>query len=327
MEPVRLNDDQFAQYLALANHEIGPLDASASLQEDFPLILGEQNRDWVEGLVVDDQVVAGLACLIRQFKTSCGTIPVAGIGHVVTRPGFRGRGFSRLLQDSLLARLRGANVPLAVLWTETPEVFAGRGFTAAGYEFHVGLEGMTDVTCPPGFTIRPYTSGDCETVERLYRRHPYRTLRHPGDSNQLYGMAGTRGLVAAGEGDIPAAAVFCGKGADFPDFATEWSGPVGLVLPLISAARNRGWLRFVLVPAGQEKMAETLVATGCQAGVVPSGHWAVLQPDQLSNYLQGAGHGAPAEVEDPRAVLGFVDDGGVVVPGALTVAVWGFDSV
>jgi hypothetical protein len=74
-------------------------------------------------------------------------------------------------------------------------------------------------------------------------------------------------------------------------------------------------------------MAENLVARGCSVGVVPSGHWAVLQPDKLASYLQGAGHGAPAEVEDPRAVLGGVDERGVVAPGAVTVAVWGFDSV
>ena len=132
MEPVRLNDEQFARYLALANGEIRPAGSTTRLEEDFPLILSPDNRDWVEGIVIDGEVAAGLACLVRQFKTSCGTIPVAGIGHVVTRPAFRGRGFSRLLQESLLARLRRVNVPLAVLWTDSPGAFAGRGFVSAG---------------------------------------------------------------------------------------------------------------------------------------------------------------------------------------------------
>ena len=58
------------------------------------------------------------------------------------------------------------------------------------------------------------------------------------------------GLVAVGEDESVLAAVFCGKGADFPNYVAEWSGPIGLVVALLGEARRRQWAQHVLVPPG-----------------------------------------------------------------------------
>lgn len=328
MDVVKLTTAQFEEFLKLADQEISPDGTRTHVWDDFPVILGPDNRDWALGIFSDGCLVAGLSCLIRQFKTSCGTIPVAGVGQVVTRPDHRGQGYSGALQSALLDRLREANVPLAVLWTDNPAVYAGRGFQPAGWEFHVDLVALAQVApCPAGFGFRPFETEDLEAMEKLYNRHPYRTLRHPGDADRLYSMPGTRGLVAVGQDNTLVAGVFCGKGADFPNYVTEWAGPHGLVIPLLEEVRRLGWARHLLVPAGEEKLAEVLESRGATVNAVPSGHWVVLQPEQLSQYLHRAGQGTPQKVADPRVLLGHVDDDGVVQPGALTVAVWGFDSV
>jgi hypothetical protein len=121
--------------------------------------------------------------------------------------------------------------------------------------------------------------------------------------------------------------VFCGKGSDFHDYVLEWSGPVGLVIPLLSEARRRGWCGYLLVPPGGEKLAERLDSQGMPVLARTAGYWLVTDPEQLSRYLNNSGMRVPRNPDDPKAILGTVDRDGVVVPGALNVAVWGFDSV
>ncbi len=323
-----LDPAQFHDYLTLVDQEIRPAGAQTHSWEDFPLILGQGNRAGVFGILEDDKVVAGAACLVRQFQTSCGAVPVAGIGCVVTRPDRRGRGLSRDLQTAMIASLSSANVPLVVLWTDQPETYTGRGFRPAGWEFHVDLQNVAAANgFPSGFSCRPYADKDADAVSSLYGRHPYRTIRNPGDAAQLYGMPGTTGLVAVGQGDQVVAAAFCGKGADFVKYVCEWSGPHGLVLPLLDEVRERDLARHVLVPPGGQALADSLARRGAVVTARTTGLWVMTQPEQLSRYLQGSGHGGGIDPTDPASILGTVGPDGVVVPGALDLAVWGFDSV
>ena len=328
MKIAPLDEAQFNEFLALVDQEIRPAGALTHSWEDYPLILGQENRAGVLGILEEDRVVAGVACLVRQFQTSCGAVPVAGIGSVVTSPDRRGKGFSRELQTAMIAHLASANVPLAVLWTDKPETYSGRGFRPAGWEFHVDMKDAGPGNgFPSGFTCRPYQDEDAAAVSSLYDRHIYRTIRNPGDSTRLYGMPGTTGLVAVGQGDQVTAAVFCGKGADFGGYVCEWSGPHGLVFPLLDEALDQDLARFVLVPPGGQALAASLARRGAVVAAQTAGLWVVTQPEQLSLYLQSSGHGSPADPTDPAGILGTVGPDGVVVPGALNLAVWGFDSV
>jgi GNAT superfamily N-acetyltransferase len=329
MQFASITPAQHAEFLRLVNAEIRPDRAKTNAWDDFPLILDPENRAWTLAATNPaGELVGGLACLVREFTTSCGKIPVAGIGSVVTRADWRGRGISTALQNTLLARLRGKNVPLAVLWTDQPEIYAGRGFAPAGWEWHLDLgQAELAVPCPPGFSLRPFKVRDVPAVQALYDRHPLRTVRLVGDAERLYNMPGTRGLVGCGGGNAVAAAVFCGKGADFPDYVTEWSGPLGLVTALLAAIKQQGWARHLLAPAGSEELVSQLVRRGAVGRAQSSGLWAVLQPERLGQYLQAAGVGAPADLTDPAQVLGTVDPNGQPLAGSLTVSVWGFDSV
>lgn len=327
MKIVTFNDAQFRTYLDLVDREIRVPGSSTHAWEDFPLLLQRGRGAMALGILEGDLVVAGLSCLVRQYQTSCGAVPVAGIGGVVTRPEFRARGLSGTLQTALIEKLRDADVPLAVLWTDQPEIYRGRGFAPAGWEFHVDLGQLPNTAIADGFRTREFSAEDVPLTASLYDRHPLRTVRLPGDAEQLYTMPGTRGLVVTGQDEQVLAAVFCGKGSDFRDYVLEWNGPLGLVIPLLAEVRRRDWARWLLVPPGGETLAGKLNETGAEVRAQNAGHWLVIQPDMLSRYLQGAGLGSPRDPADPQAILGTVGPDGVVVPGALAVAVWGFDSV
>ncbi len=329
MQIASITPARHAEFLSLVNAEIRPDRAKTNARDDFPLILDPDNAAWtLIATTPEGEMVGGLACLIREFTTSCGKIPVAGVGSVVTKPEFRGQGLSSALQTALLTKLKGKNVPLAVLWTDQPEIYAGRGFVPAGWELHIDLtEAELATDFPPGFDVREFAAHDTAAVQGLYELHQLRTIRLPGDAEKLYNMPGTRGLVATGEDDTVLAAVFCGKGADFPEYVPEWSGPVGLVIALLAEVRKRGWAHQVLVPPGGDQLVAQLMHRGATVFPNTAGFWAVLQPDSLNRYLQAAGIGAPPQTSDPVVLLGHIDEQGQPVNGPVTVGVWGFDSV
>lgn len=329
MQIARVGESEHAEFLALVNAEIRPDRAKTNAWDDFPLILGLENLSCqLVCRAADGRLAGGIACLIREFTTSCGPVAVAGIGSVVTHPDFRGKGVSSALQNEMLQVIRGKNVPLAVLWTDQPEIYAGRGFTPAGWEIHVDLAEMQ----PPGpvagvVAVREFRPEDCPAVEALYREHTLRTLRLPGDSRNLYTMPGTRGLVATDPAGQVLAAVFCGKGADFPGYVAEWDGPLALVKMLLAEARQRCLADKVLVPAGCEDLVNELVDLGAAWIVLPSGSWRILDPEPLGALVAAAGEVPPDDPSDPVAWLGGVDESGHPLVGPVSVAVWGFDSV
>jgi GNAT superfamily N-acetyltransferase len=314
---------EHAAFVSFLNAGMRPEGGATRADEDFPVVLASDNLEGLWGLEDADGWAAGLAVLVRPFTTSAGSVDVAGIGSVVTRRDRRGEGLSRQIQHHVLQELTTRGVPLAVLWTDQPEIYAGRGFKPAGWEYHLDLAGADLARAQPPAAVRPFRPDDTDAVASRYGDHPFHTRRRAADHARLYTMPGTRGLVLERAGSVVAYA-FCGKGADFPGYVAEWGGDAEPVLALLAAVRDRGLAQRVLVPAGREDVLEAAMAGGAGAAVVPSGLWAVLRPDRLP---AGAGSGAPADAKDAAAWLGAVGDDGLPVPGRLALAVWGFDSV
>ncbi len=328
----RVESAEHARFVAFLEAGMRPEGGRTRVDEDFPVALGPGNLHGLWGLWEGDDLLAGLAVLVRDLATSIGVLSVAGFGSVVTRPDRRGEGLSGRLQAAVLAELTRQGVPLAVLWTDRPDLYARRGFRAAGWEFHaefadVDLHGFQS----PGATCRPFAPRDLAAVVSLYDQHPWRTLRAPDDHAALYGMPGTRGLVLEDRPGRLRAYAFAGKGEDFPGYVAEWGGSPPDVAALLAEMGDRGWARRVLLPQGSEDLVALL--DGCGAGrlAVASGMWAVLDADSLRR--TGAAHDSgptlppPERATDPVAWLGDVGDGGDVRPGVLRAAIWGLDSV
>ncbi len=318
-----------AEFLDLADACLRPEGGPTRWRDDFPTALGPGNRD---GLLVwrqDGSLAAGLACLVRPFRTSVGRLPVAMIGSVFTRPGLRGRGLSAVLQREALDRARAAGAVLAVLWSDRPQLYAGRGFAPAGLEHHVDLAPWRPEADGAGPAARPYVPGDAAAVAALHRRHRLRMERTEAEEAGLRAMPGTRGLVLTAADGAVAAAVFCGKGADFPGWAHEWAGPPPLAARLLAEARRRGLARWLLAPQGGEPLLGRLTRRGARALTAPSGLWRVLRPEPLAEAFRRAGREPPpaAARGEAAAWLGGPGPDGVPRPGPLRAAVWGFDSI
>jgi len=318
-----------AEFLNLVDAEIRPDHAKTNAWDDFPVILGASNSQWQLLFKADDGTIAGcIACLIRDHKTSCGIIPVAGIGSVVTHPDYRGQGISTALQNELLARLKGKNVPLGVLWTDQPEIYAGRGFQSAGWEIHASVSELTiDSELNSGYRVRPFRVEDTPVLQDLFEQHPLGTIRHPGDSLAYYSMPGTEGHVVIDGNDGIVAGAFCGKGGDFPEYVTEYCGQISALPFLFQFLHENGLANQVLLPPGAEELVNKLVDMGSSWMATPSGQWVVLDPEALSRIVVAGGGEVPADSRNPTAWLGSVDFEGMPLIGPITAAIWGFDSV
>ena len=315
---------EYPEFIAFLEAGMRPETAPTRAVDDFPIILGSDNLEGLWGLRDDQGWAAGLSVLVRQFTTSAGTVAVAGIGSVVTRSDRRGEGLSSKLQNTLLEDLQARDVPLAVLWSDQPEVYAGRGFAPAGWEYHADLaEADLAGLVPPRVEVRPFRPDDTGAVAAIYRQHPLRTLRKPADQARLFGMPGTRGLVAESVGEIVAYA-FCGKGEDFPGYVAEWGGPVPMVAATLLAARDAGLASRVLIPAGSENLLTSLMTAGAGVSVVSCGLWAVLRPDLLAAVT---GQNPAGDQQVAAIWLGASGPDGAPVPGVFQLAVWGLDSV
>ena len=318
-----------AEFLNLVNAEIRPDRAKTNAWDDFPVILGASNSQWQLVYKAQDGIIAGcIACLIRDHQTSCGIIPIAGIGSVVTHPEYRGQGISSALQNEMLSRLKGKNIPLGVLWTDQPEIYSGRGVVPAGWEIHASVaELSTSGALDNGHRIIPFKADDANRVQTLFDCHPLRTIREADDSSAYYCMPGTRGFLVVDSQESIKAAAFCGKGGDFPDYITEFSGDVQTLPYLFQYLYENGFASQVLLPAGSEELVNALVDFGCEWVATTSGQWVVLDSLALGAFVKEAGGDVPANVDDPAAWLGSVGAEGQPLVGSLTTAVWGFDSV
>lgn len=319
--------DDHPRFLEFLQQGMRPHGGRTRVAEDFPVALGPGNLHGLWGIWEGDDLLSGLAFLVRDVVTGAGSLAVAGLGSVVTREDRRGEGLSGRLQAAVLAELTRQGVPLAVLWTDRPDLYARRGFRAAGWEHHAGIGGpVLDGFRSPGTTCRPYEPRDLTAVVALYGRHPLRTLRAPDDHAALYGMPGTRGLVLEdGHGRV-AAYAFAGKGEDFPDYVAEWGGDPEPAAAVLAEMAARGWAHHVLLPQGCEDLGAFLAARGAGAVAVPSGLWAVLDPAPL-RLACGSAAPPPVREHDPGAWLGTVDDDGEITSGPLRAAIWGLDSV
>ncbi len=139
--------------LALVDAAFG-VAPKASLRQTFPTALGRSN---LSGLFVGEhegQLVCAGAALVRDWVTSAGVLRTACLGCFATAPAHRGRGHSSRLQEWMLQQMKDDGADWAVLFTDRPWIYRGRGFAPAGHERLGWLEPAVWPALPAGAHLR-----------------------------------------------------------------------------------------------------------------------------------------------------------------------------
>jgi len=286
-------DEEYDRIVAFVDEAFGRR-PEASLVHDFPTALGRSNLQHLFVGTIDDTLVTAAAALVRTWQTSVGPLRTACLGSFFTPAAFRGRGYSAALQQWALERLADEGVDWAVLWTQQPELYRGRGFRTLGRELHGRLEDIDLGSVPGGYAVREARKDDVPALLALYRRHRWRAERDASDFALHLDPRTSRILVLENGTGVEAYAAV-GKGKDFVDYVHEYAGEPALVHALWGAARERG-ARFVLVPDGAEA------------------------------YLSGRGEAVPRRMQPAAMGRAILPDNLPRDLDTISWAAWGFDS-
>jgi predicted N-acetyltransferase YhbS len=265
-----------------------------AMVHDFPTALGKNNLKHQYIGTLDGEPVCAAAVLLRDWYTSEGVLRTACLGCLITPPAYRGRGYNAALQQWVLGRLAEEGAAWAVLWTDRPEVYTGRGFRPAGRELHGWLQELSWPSASVGQRIRRAQTADAPQLLALYRQHRLRAERSVADLRAHLDPRVSTVLVLE-EADRILAYAAIGRAQEFSNHVHDYGGDVQHVHILWGEAARRG-ARYVLVCEGAER------------------------------FLGGAAHHMPrriqtvglARVLDPSRLGVGLD--------ALEWAAWGFDS-
>lgn len=275
-------DDEYDRILAFVDEAFGRT-PDISLVHDFPTALGRSNLDHIFVGSIEDTLVTAAAALVRTWQTSVGPLRTACLGSFFTPVSFRGRGYSAALQQWTLERLRGEGVDWAMLWTQQPELYHGRGFRTLGREVHGRLEDIDLGSTPSGYSVREARRSDIPSLQALYRGHRWRSEREATDFALHLDPRTSQVLVLENGRGVEAYAAV-GKGRDFRGYVHEYGGKPELVHCLWAEARQRG-ARFVLIPEGAEAyLGGRAEAIPCR--VQPAAMGRAVTPDNLPRDLE-----------------------------------------
>jgi predicted N-acetyltransferase YhbS len=275
-------------------------DGRPGLVEEFPLLVGEGNRERRIVARTRDTIVAHSAWRPLVLRSGEERIRAAGIGLVTTHREWRGRGLATRLVGQCLARAYAERAEVALLFAEERELYRRLGFVPVGRE-RVTRPRPASAGGEP--TIRAGGPADARALEPLLAAHPLRVERSVEEFRALLGVPGVR-LALLEEGGRPVAYCVEGKGRDLRGVVHEWAGEPKRVGALLAHAAARDDApACVLSPDALPPPVEGEHRVGAFAQL------RILRPERFAS-------------EDPREVFGDP-----TIPPRLPIYLWGLDSV
>ena len=229
---------------------------------EFPLVF----QDGFGGRVIarlDDtsaaepRVVSACGILPRRLVTPVAKFAVGLVGSVATAPRDRGRGYGKEVLARAELELANGGAVCAMLWADDAGWYRDQGWIPVGSECVFVLNRGLELLLPEPDRARVATSGDHDSLHRLYCTQPTRVDRTATETSALLAGPGITTLVAERDGALVAYAAL-GRGEDLRNVVHEWAGPIEEVLPLLrahlEASPQGGEGIYVMVPSSEREM-------------------------------------------------------------------------
>lgn len=266
--------------------------AGRPLADEYPLVFHADGAGRVVVAEQDGEVASTCAILERElvFPDANGVecrLRVGLIGSVSTRAAARGRGLASAVLERAEAELRASGCAIAILWAESPEFYAKRGYAEVGVEQDLLLPSEIAERLPASSAVSGASAADYGEMHSLYRRNERRVERSAAESAVLYATPGMRTLVARDRAGHPNAYLCCGRGHDLAGVVHEWAGDSDAVLECLRAllASEPASEHYLMSPPDLGGLAGRLRELGapCSNGVL--GMAKLLSPDSLLDRL------------------------------------------
>lgn len=274
--PAPLSSDDWSSLLTLLS-TVHPQTHAWDYVSEYPLMLNRENISHCYGIkdAATGQLVCHIGTLRRTLQLDGYSLTVAIIGSVATHPEHRGTGLASQLLQYVHMNLRSQGIGMAFLWSDSRRLYEQMGYQAVG---RAHVFGMTRVPVAPltvGEEVR--RPSEAELVYLSEPRKPKRGFeRSRSEQLRLHSIPNLEVWVLMREGQW-VAALYIGKGSDFPDIVHECLGErADIEKLLVHAYWKRGQRLGLLTdenPAGLMPLASSL---GWPSMDVPQAQVAIL---------------------------------------------------
>lgn len=271
------SDAERATVLAWLEAGLRPERPSA-LAREYPLLLGEGGRALPITIFAGSRPVSFCTLWPVRFDLPTGALRAGLVSLVFTDPAARGRGLARRVIARAVECARERALGIVLLWSELDAFYAGQGFTRAGREQLLTVDGSI---LSRALAIRPDAGGrdpgelevaaaspaDWESIGALRRGRPCSVGFGREELAALARIPDLEVLVARDARGIAAFAMQ-GRGEDFAGVVHEWGGDAMGVLRCLAgwlpgASDERGLL--LLAPSQRTELAWRLRSAGARS--------------------------------------------------------------
>ncbi|MFT7484669.1 MAG: GNAT superfamily N-acetyltransferase [Candidatus Paceibacteria bacterium] len=204
------------------------LSPDAGLAAEYPLVFSPGSTGRV--VVAEDAGEVCSACAILRrdlvFPDGLGrprTVAAGLIGSVSTGETYRGKGLASSVLVLAEQRLMEEGCLFSMLWADSPDFYASRGYRPVGLENDFVLDLALCSVLPSTAATRPAALADYPALHQLYLRHSRRVDRSNVESAALFATPGMQ-IIVAEEAGLPVAYACRGRGHDLDGVIHEWAG-------------------------------------------------------------------------------------------------------
>ena len=279
-------------------------DGTPGVIEEFPLLVGGENRRRCKVISAGGEYLAHAAWRPVTLRTESGRVDAAGIGLVTTHADHRDRGLASQLVEACVEEARAEGADLAFLFSAPRQLYARLGFVPAGRERLAWVSGSgPSAGGGDAYRVRPRRRADDAGITVLLRSTGVGADRTSSELSALLEIPGTEVWVCSRRGVVRAYCVV-GKGRDLRGVVHEWAGEDAALAHLLSAVAERA--------------SEPIPVLGPASRLPPGARRSQVHPLALMRILRPAAFGT----DDPARAFGAGE-----AAGARDLYIWGLDSV
>ncbi|GAB4345158.1 MAG: hypothetical protein Kow0099_25200 [Candidatus Abyssubacteria bacterium] len=253
--PRALGSSEHHSALKLLNSVLRP-EGQSNIEEEYPLVLSERNRENMRVIVRAGEVVSHAAIYFSELRSGGLTFRVGGIGSVATHPAYRGRGLASAVLRDCLRIMRENRCHLSVLWTQRMDFYRPLGYELAGSEFLFRVRMSDFMRIPCSCKVIPFSPQYLPAIKTIHERESLRTLRTSEEYEAYFRLPKATTLLAVKDDAVTAYAIM-GKGEDFRYCIHEWGGDTNDLLCLVREFAIASAIKEVLVlsPVAENPLA------------------------------------------------------------------------
>jgi len=151
----------------------------STIGSDYPHVYCGPNRENMRIIKVNGRIVSHAGLFLSDVKVGQHILRVAGLGCMVTHPGYRHQGYGTAVAEDWMRRMLEVGADVGWLDTDFPDWYRRVGWEKAGrrHTYYLDRGNVGLLPSLSGYEVRCGYPGYLEQMLTLHRQHPLGTYR------------------------------------------------------------------------------------------------------------------------------------------------------